>query len=210
MHVWNVLHATCWKYRTQNIAKNRHLGTIAQLCPAISSQLRPKAYIGNRKNLVKQQYLLHMSPQCAELRPTNGWDLLANLGHPSKFQPVSWLRYCTDVAQRRSTKLCMMFGRFLDWYTIYTFSGALAPWRNFARCKVHFKSCVLLYWQHYCTALEQWPSAKLCGVVQGMEVRNFCRGRHLYSAGRPSRWASAHILVRYFNFSVLQLWRIQL
>ena len=47
----------------------------------------------------------------------------------------------------------------------------------------------------YCAALEQWASAKLCGVVQGMESRSFCRGRHLYSAGRPSRWASAHILV---------------
>ena len=34
-----------------------------------------------------------------------------------------------------------------------------------------------------------------CGVVQGMELRNFRRGRHLYSAGRPSHWASAHILV---------------
>ena len=28
-----------------------------------------------------------------------------------------------------------------------------------------------------------------------MELRNFRRRRHLYSAGRPSRWASAHILV---------------
>jgi len=44
-------------------------------------------------------------------------------------------------------------------------------------------------------ALEQWPSAKLCGMVQGMELWNFCRGRYLYLAGRPSRWASAHILV---------------
>jgi len=26
------------------------------------------------------------------------------------------------------------------------------------------KSCTLLYWQHYCTALEQWARAKLCGV----------------------------------------------
>ena len=34
-----------------------------------------------------------------------------------------------------------------------------------------------------------------CGVVQGMELRNFRRGRHLYSTGRPSRWASVHILV---------------
>jgi len=43
-------------------------------------------------------------------------------------------------------------------------------------------------------------SAKLSGVVQGMELRNFRRGRHLYSAGRPSRWASAHILVLSFFF----------
>ena len=35
--------------------------------------------------------------------------------------------------------------------------------------------------------------AKLCGMVQGMELRNFRRGRHIYSARRPSRWASAQI-----------------
>jgi len=30
-------------------------------------------------------------------------------------------------------------------------------WRNFATCKIHFasKSCVLLYWQRYSTALQQ-------------------------------------------------------
>jgi len=76
------------------------------------------------------------------------------------------------------------------------------PWRNFATCKIHFtsKSCVLVYWQRYCTALQQQVSAKVCGEVQGMELRNFHRGRHLYSAGRPSRWASAHILVKILRF----------
>ena len=44
-------------------------------------------------------------------------------------------------------------------------------------------------------ALQQRASAKLCGVVQGMELSNFRRQRHLHSAGRPSRWASAQILV---------------
>ena len=39
--------------------KMRHLGTIAQLCRTISSQLRHISTIG--KKLVKQQYLLHMS-----------------------------------------------------------------------------------------------------------------------------------------------------
>jgi len=38
-------------------------------------------------------------------------------------------------------------------------------------------------------------SAKICRVLGGMELRNFRRGRHLYSAGRSSRWASARILV---------------
>ena len=43
----------------QKVAKNRHLGTIPQLCRAISSQLRHVSTIG--KKLVKQQYLLYMS-----------------------------------------------------------------------------------------------------------------------------------------------------
>jgi len=45
------------------------LGTIAQLCRAISSQLRHISTIG--KNF-KQQYLLQMCPQCGELRPSSG------------------------------------------------------------------------------------------------------------------------------------------
>jgi len=41
-------------------------------------------------------------------------------------------------------------------------------------------------WQRYCTALYG-------GRQPNFAVLN--RGRHLYSAGRPSRWALAHILV---------------
>jgi len=126
MQVWNVLHAACWKYRTQKqqqSPKNHHLHTIAQLCPSISLQLTHESTI--RKKLVRQQYLLHMSSQYGEFRPTNGWDLLASLRHPSKFQPVFafWLRYCGDVTHRRPTKLCTMFGRllagtFVLWFVI--------------------------------------------------------------------------------------------
>jgi len=43
--VWNVLHAARWKYRTQ---KNRRVRTIAQLCRAISSQLRHVSTIGKK------------------------------------------------------------------------------------------------------------------------------------------------------------------
>jgi len=44
----------------KKVTKNRHLGTIPQLCQPISSQLRHVSTIG--KKLVKQQYLLYMSP----------------------------------------------------------------------------------------------------------------------------------------------------
>jgi len=80
MQVWNVLHAARCKCRTQKSRQNRCLGTITQLCRAISLQLRHVSTIGKR--FVKQQYLLHMSSQYGELRPNSGWDLFVSLGHP--------------------------------------------------------------------------------------------------------------------------------
>jgi len=185
------------KYRTQNWRKNRHLRTIAQL-RRLYLHFTTKACINNRKKLVKQQYVLHMSAQYGNFGPLTEEIGSGVWGTPGNFNGfASCLRYCSDVAHRRPTKLCTMFG--VSWAgTLYIhFRGLLPPWQNFSRCKIHFtsKSCVRLYWQRYCTALQQRASAKLCGVVQGMELRNFRRGRHLYSAGRPSRWASAHILV---------------
>ena len=53
----------------KNYAKNHHLCTIAQLCRAISSQLRHASTIG--KKLVKWQYLLHITLQYGGLWPTN-------------------------------------------------------------------------------------------------------------------------------------------
>ena len=47
----NVLRVTRWKYRTQKLAKSRHLGTIAQFCLAISSQLRHVSTIRKQKLL---------------------------------------------------------------------------------------------------------------------------------------------------------------
>ena len=50
-----------------------------------------KARIDNGQKLIKQQYLLHMSPQYGKLRPTSSWDCFLSLGHPCKFQWVSLL-----------------------------------------------------------------------------------------------------------------------
>jgi len=138
MQVWNVLRAACWKCRTpKKSPKIRHLGTIAQLCSAISLQLRYVSRIG--KKLVKHQCLPHISSQYGELQPTSVWDLLASLRHPCKFQQVLHL---DSVTARHSSS---------------------------------------------------WASAKL---------RALKRGRHLYSAGRPSRWALAHISSSYWSHRV--------
>jgi len=122
------------------------------------------------------------------------------LGTPSSF---NGFRVLASLLQRcRSTEVNQTLrdvwpspGR------VYYFRGLLSPLTEFCtRYKIHFtsKSCVRLYWQRYCAALQQRASAKLCGIVPGMELRNFCRGPHLYSAVRPSHWASAHLLVYLF------------
>ena len=123
MQVWNLLHAARWKHGTQ---KSRQKSPSGHHCTILSGYIfATKAHIDNRKKLVKQLHVLHMSPQYGELRPTGSWDWSGSLRHPCKFQRVSRLGSVTA--------------------------------------------------QHLVVALN--------------------RGRHLCSAGRPSRWALAHILV---------------
>jgi len=90
-----------------------------------TSRRPPWSYVA-----VKQQCLSRMTSQYDEVQPTSGWDLLASLRQPCKFQRVLRLG---SVTARQS-------------------SSGHQP--NFATMN---------------------------------------RGRHLYSAGRPSRWALAHI-----------------
>jgi len=63
----------------KKVAKNRHLGTIAQLCRAISSQLRHVLTI--EKKLLSSNMSSDV-PQYGELRPTSGRDRFTSLGHP--------------------------------------------------------------------------------------------------------------------------------
>jgi len=142
MQVWNMLSAARWKCRTQKVAKNHHLSTIAQFCRAISSQRRHASTSG--KDLLSRYISPPYASQYGELRPTSGWDRSGSWGHPSLFQ---WVSRLGSVITARPSSI----GR--------------QP--NFA-------------------ALS--------------------RGRHLYSAGRPSRWALAHILVHF----VYIVYRLQL
>jgi len=102
----------------KKVAKNRHLGTIAQLCRAISSQRRQVSTIGKQK-LVKQQYLLDVTSQYGELRPLaaeivslvwgtpgnfNGFRVLAALLHGTLVVDVSqtlrrWTEGATYIRQ---------------------------------------------------------------------------------------------------------------
>jgi len=191
MQVWNVLHAARWKYRTQKWRKKspfaHHRTTL------LGCIFTTKACIDNLKNLLNSNISSRCSHNMANFGPLTAEIRWREWGTPANF---NGFRVLASLLQRRrspeanQTLHDVWPSPVLVRY-IYTLSGALASWWNFARCKIHFtsKSCVLLYWQRYCTALQQRASAKLCGVTQGTELPNFHRGRHLYSAGRPSRWA---------------------
>jgi len=134
MHVWNVLHAACWKYRTQKIGQK--LQSAHHTTTLLGYIFATKACIDNWKIFVKQQYLLHISSQYGEHRPTSGWDRFGGFGVPQQISTgfSSWLHYCSDVAQRKSTKLCTMFG-YLLWASAHILVlnsvGAVADLRNF-------------------------------------------------------------------------------
>jgi len=180
----------CWKCTTQKTPKIRHLGTIAQLCRAISSQLRHLLTIEkNSLNSSISSTCPHNMVNFGLLTAEICWRVW---GTPANF---NWFRVLASLLQRsRSMKVNQTLhdvwpSSGLAHY-VYIFRGS-CPVTEF--CHVQNSLCVLLYWQRYCTTLEQRASAKVCGVVQ--ERRTFRRGRHLYSAGRTSRCASAHILV---------------
>jgi len=90
-----VLHAARYKYRTQKWCKNRHLLTIAQLCRAISSQLRHVSTIG--KKLLSS----NMSSACSHNMLNVGPLAAGSLRHPCKFQRVS--RLCSVTARHSSS-----------------------------------------------------------------------------------------------------------
>jgi len=80
MQVWNVLQVARWKYRTQKWCKNCHLSTIAQLCRAISSQLRHVPTI--EKNLLSSNISSRCPYNTVNFGPLTAWQVW---GSPSYF-----------------------------------------------------------------------------------------------------------------------------
>jgi len=134
-------------------------------------------YWQSEKNLLNSNTSCTRPHNMVNFPPTNGWDQFISLGHPSKFQQVSPLGIVTKQMSLNGGKPNFAQCLAVSWAgTLYIYIRAPVKiplagkscQRNFDRCKIHFasKSCILLYWQLYCTALEQWASGKLCSVQQ--------------------------------------------
>jgi len=140
-----------------------------------------------------------MSSQYGELWPTSGWDLLSSLGHPSKFQGVLRRGFVTAPTSLNGSQ--PNFARYLA----ISWTGAL----HICIC-IHFRGLLphnrilpgAKFTLHPSLAFSYIGSVCVC-VLHGIRVMGVSetvalnRGRHLYLAGRPSRWALAHILVVY-------------
>jgi len=89
MQVWNALHVAHCKLQD---AKNRHLGTIAQLCRVISSQLRHASTI-EKKNLSSS----NISSTCPD-NMVNFGPLPAEIGSGVWGTPTNFNRFCVLAA----------------------------------------------------------------------------------------------------------------
>jgi len=118
----------------KNYAKNHHMRTIAQICRAISIDNQKKNLLNGNISFICRHNMLNFGPLMAKIN----WRVWDTQQISTGF--THWLRYCTDIAQLTSTKLCTMLGRLLCWYAIFTFSEALAPLTEF--CQLQNSLCV--------------------------------------------------------------------
>jgi len=126
-----------------------------------------KACIDNRKKNLLNSHSFFTCPDnmvnFGSLTPEVRWRVWGTPANFNRFRILASLLH-----QRRSTEVNQTLHGV--WpspgliHYIYVFE--ILTQRNFARCKIHFasKSCVLLHWRSYCTALEQWASGKLWGM----------------------------------------------
>ena len=143
------------------------MGTIIQICRAISSQLRHISTTGkflNSKLNISSRYPHNMA---------NVETLTAEIGLPVLGTPANFncFRVLASLLQRRRSTEANQTLHDL-WsspglvHYIYVFGGfcrLMEFWH--VQNPLCVQVCVLVYWQRYCMALQQLASAKLCGVV---------------------------------------------
>jgi len=190
-------------YRTQKIAQNSPSGHHRTTLSGISSQVRHLSTI--EKNLLNASISSTCPRNMANFGPLAAEICWRVWGTPANFNRF---RVLASLLQRRRSPEANK-----TLHDVWPYPGLVRYVCNFGG------SCALTEFRHVqnslCVQVLCSPilaallhgtpaagSAKLCGVLQGMELRNFRRGRHLYSAGRPSRWASAYILVCFWTPSL--------
>jgi len=172
---------------------------VGTLC-CVRGSLRHVSTIG--KKLVKQQCVLHMFSQYRELRPTNGWDRFGSLGHPSKFQGISHLAFVTAATSLTGREPNFVRCLAVFWAgTLYIhFRELLPPNRILPDAKFTSLYVQVLRSPILAALLHGTPAAgvrqpNFAGWYKEWNYGTFAEDETPYSAGRPSCWASAHILV---------------
>ena len=157
----------------------------------MSSQIKHASTIGIK--LVKQQYLLRMSSQYGELLP-----IATGIGSLvwAPQQISTCFRILASLLQRRRSTEAKQSLHGV-WpspglvHYIYIFGGSC---RVTEFCQVQYSLCILPSLALSCVTARHFSSGREPNFAA------LSTGRHLYSAGRPSRWALAHILVEILLF----------
>ena len=135
--------------------------------------------------------LLHMSSQYGELRPTNGWDQLASLGHLSKFQRVSrHLGFVTAPTSPNGGQPNFARCLVVSWAgtLLYTFWGLLPldgilPGEKIQLCVQVLRSPILAALMHGTPAVGVSQTLR-CGTRNGITERSF-RSSSFSTQGDP-------------------------
>jgi len=168
----------------KKVTKNCHLGTIAQLCRATSSQnvsTVGKKLLNSNISSTCPQSMVNFGPLGAEI-VSLVWGTSANF---DLFHILVLLLQCRRSTAANHTLHDVWPSPGLIHY-IYTFGGS---------CPVILLGATFTLRPSF--ALSYFGSITAQHSSSGRQP-NFAalnRWRHLYSAGRPSRWALAHILV---------------
>jgi len=194
-----VLHAARWKYTTQ---KNRQKFAIwAPSHNFIRLSLRIKACIDNRKELPNN----NISSTCPH-NMVNVGPLTAEIGSPAWGTPANFngFRVLPSLLQRRRSLQAnqTLHDAWPSPALIHYIIINMHFWRHLPLtefCPVQNSLYVQVLRSSILAALLHGTPA--AGVSQTLRrgtrngVIELSQRRHLYSAGRTSRWASAHILV---------------
>jgi len=144
-----------------------------------------------------------MSSQYGELQPTSGWDRFVSLGHPSKFQRVLRLGFVTAATSLNGSQPNFARCLAVSWAgTLYIhFRGLLLRNGILPGAKFTLRPSLALSYIGSVTARHS-------SSVRQPNFAALSRGRHLYSAGRSSRWALAQLLVDdvFVTYTALICW----